>query len=649
MTISDEYFALLDHLGHTRPVRDLLGNEPDMVVLRHDVDHDLDLALEMAFWEQRHGHRATYFLLPSAPYWQDELLDEKILQLADYGHEVGLHLNGLAEWADGRVDDIEGRLRSSLSRLRAGGLEVIGSAAHGDRACYTHGVINNWVFAELEPDDPEHEDGLSAEGVPSPDPSFRIPYRSDVVTRTDGATFPLWSVSMDDLGLAYEAVRLPMDGYYSDSGGSWTRSPDPRTVDLSNGRHQVLVHPEYYRGPQRFVFVMSTARSGSKWVAAALARASSAESSHEHTLNHVLDDAGAEVRDHRTGPGFTSLLADREEVRRRIAQVRALREASERDHVECNVYLPHCLPELRSVYPFAHLVHLHREPGLVLRSLLNREWYDTPFDDRHAAIDVPGWDDLSQVERCGAYITAVTIDLWAARDDDLGLDDAVHDENAMIDTFARAGIAVHGRLLAPLWDEVVDPSTASFVDPIETWPSEQQARALTSIAHAVRLLGSRSSQPTPRTPADTIDDTLVDGLDDRAAVVGGRVQRDGPMSRFVTDGDRHAYLLIGGGVWNRLPDEFGWETHAEGWVRVDLDVTIRPSVPATVFGLTYGGDGALLTARRLGPLADGATSLAFRPRPDGTRWNVGIHVPASTEAAPSEVEITRVRVVHSTR
>jgi len=651
MTISDEYFALLDHLGQTRPVRDLLEDDPDMVVLRHDVDHDLDLALEMAFWEHRRGYRASYFLLPSASYWQDELLDEKVLQLTDYGHEVGLHLNGLAEWADGRVDDVQGRLRSGLATLRTAGVEVIGTAAHGDKSCYTHGVINNWVFSDLRPANPASEDGLSAEGVPSPDPAFRIPYPGDTITREDGATFALWSIPMADLGLAYEAVRLPMDGYYSDSGGSWSRSPDPMTVDLSTGRHQVLIHPEYYRGPQRFVFVLSTARSGSKWMANALARATNASVSHEHTLNHVLDEEGNEVTDHRTGAGFTGLLEDRVEVRRRIAQVRAVREDAGGDHIECNVYLPHCLDELREVYPEAALIHLHRDPMDVLRSLLNRQWYDTEYDDRHPSIAVEGWPGLTPVARCCAYINAINLDLLMAHADRLSLDQCNQEPSHLIGVLTAAGVAVHARLLKPALRVSVDATKDDWIGELDVWPAGDRQLAIRDLSHLRRALGyhgrpavapwpASTSQPHPRHQRP-----LFDGPPRSVSTTGGTLETKHEDARFITDGNRHAHLMLGGGAWHKTIAPYGWEVRIGEVVVVEAQVALSRPHPVTLFGLTYNEHGKLLSARRLAPLRDGPLTTAFRPRPDGAVFNLAVHVPRGDDSEGLVIHLSKIAAV----
>ena len=223
MTIKRSYFELLEHVGATVSLVELAQSphSKDLVGLRHDVGHDLDLALEMANLEHARGIRATYFLLHTATYVEDDLFIDKCLQLQDYGHEVGLHLNVLTPWFDGETDDPIGDLEAWLSRVRAAGVILNGSSAHGDRACYQHDFINYWIWSELRGKDPAgSEDGLTAEGVPMDDNNRCVSYPpSHSLMRGDGETFPLWSVSMESLGLSYEACRVPHDQYWSDSGG----------------------------------------------------------------------------------------------------------------------------------------------------------------------------------------------------------------------------------------------------------------------------------------------------------------------------------------------------------------------------------------------------------------------------------------------
>ena len=64
-------------------------------------------------------------------------------------------------------------------------------------------------------------------------------------------------------------------------------------------------------------------------------------------------------------------------------------EASRSDVAEVNIYLANFLVQLRTVFPEATFVHLSRDPVKVVNSLLNRNWYDTPEDQRHPRLKRP--------------------------------------------------------------------------------------------------------------------------------------------------------------------------------------------------------------------------------------------------------------------
>ena len=152
MSIKGEYFSYLNHFGRTVSVCELY-HQPEsdnLVALRHDIDYDLDLALEMAFWERENHCRATYYLLNTAKYWKDPLFLEKCLQLMDFGHEVGLHVNVLTEWMAGLVTDIRDHVLQLLAPLREAGIRISGISTHGDNSCYENHFINYWCFSELK-------------------------------------------------------------------------------------------------------------------------------------------------------------------------------------------------------------------------------------------------------------------------------------------------------------------------------------------------------------------------------------------------------------------------------------------------------------------------------------------------------------------
>jgi hypothetical protein len=60
------------------------------LILRHDVDYDLDKALELALIEREHGIHATYFLMVNSDMYN--VFNSNIVkELWVMGHKVGLH------------------------------------------------------------------------------------------------------------------------------------------------------------------------------------------------------------------------------------------------------------------------------------------------------------------------------------------------------------------------------------------------------------------------------------------------------------------------------------------------------------------------------------------------------------------------------
>lgn len=210
-----EYARFLDRLGGrvVAPMRDFARGEGDLA-LRHDVDSRLDSALELARLEHDRGLRATYFVLHTAPYWNDPGLVDELHRLQGLGHEVGFH-NDLVTLQRLEGIDAGAYLRQALARLRRGGIDVVGAAAHGSPWCHRLGFHNNYVFR----------------GWDEPVPGFPS---TEVPQKLDPAEF----------GLEYEAYHVPRDEYFSDSAFVDGRRAHPADLHLEPGKRTiVLVHP----------------------------------------------------------------------------------------------------------------------------------------------------------------------------------------------------------------------------------------------------------------------------------------------------------------------------------------------------------------------------------------------------------------------
>ncbi len=508
--IADRYRVLLEHLGPTVPVTALRGAvASDVIGLRHDIDHDLGVALDMSAMERDLGdRRATYFILHTHPYCDDDVFLDRLRQLADDGHEIGLHLDALGAWWRHETADPFGDLQRWLDRVRTAGIEVVASAAHGAKACYEGGFANHWIWSELRGDDPAAiMEGISAEGIRVDDPAFQLPYpTAHRIERADGAAIDLWSVSMSSLGIEHEACLIPVDGYWSDSGGDWKRSPDPMSKDLTHGRHQVLVHPWWWREPRRSTIVLSTARSGTKWLCERMRRGTSATVLHERLLNQHGSTTEPVAGLKRTAGDLVGLLDDADAITRLLETGLAGHGRTNRDVFEANVYLPHVDPELLRRDDVA-IVHLHRDPAKVVRSILERGWYDPSGDRRHPRFAVEGWDVMDRVERACVY--------WAETNRHLvdqfpnairvAVEDLQEDPARLLSFITRLGFTPHAGPLGAS-DEPVDRTNEWRIPPVDAWSDRDRGVFLRHCGPVAAMLGRTLAVGEVKAgPTSTID------------------------------------------------------------------------------------------------------------------------------------------------
>ena len=646
MTISARYLEYLDRLGPLVPLEALAADPTlDAIGLRHDVDHDLDYALDMAAAESDRGVRATYFLLHTAEYFKDPRFDIKVRQLSAYGHEIGLHLNLLTEWWDGEIDDIDHALSIQLERIRSLGVSVSGVSAHGDRRCYEKGFINYWCFRELLPDDPRgRENRLSAEGIPVSDPGYQIGYpQSAELRRPDGERLALWGISMAAHGLSYEASHLPVVSYYSDSGGGFTRTPDPLIAEPSAGPHQLLMHPIHWIAEPKRFFALSTARSGSTWLSHQVEQGSSIIGLHEHSLNHQLHD-GALVARKRTGVGLVSLLKDRDELRRLLADAAHWSQGLDRTVLEANVYLAHVRESLADAFPDAWAFHLVRNPELVVRSIVARGWYEDELDQAHPRFELPGWGLMSQFERCCWYVRLTSDALSQLNVPVVRLEDLVGSRERAVERLRDFGITLHPMLL----EGFEQPKNEGPQERAE-WSALEQWRFRSICGPLQEQFGYPPLSATTRPPERSVDprtlndvlpaaaqpelkETLVD-VESRWLHVG----LDRENSSWIPQPDRHSYLLLGGGTWARSTPDSGGPAYPRTTIRGSCTVESVGLGTPTLFVLEFDADGAQTHRRRIADL-DGQMDFAFKLSSATRRCNLAIY--CRREQLPQAFEVT---------
>lgn len=201
-------------------MRDVLDYAVDhrIIGMRHDVDNVIEPAVEFAIWEAERGYTSTYYILHTAPYWEDKhLLRESLYQIAGLGHEIGIHNNALAENSrTGRDPALI--LSDAIEELRSYGLTIRGTVAHGDHDCYGPDgkvrFVNDQIFSEcVRPDYGLYGDAISLR-------SFR---------------------------LDYDANWLNRGAYLSDSGGKWSHPFQETYAKFPfPGQLHMLVHPDWW-------------------------------------------------------------------------------------------------------------------------------------------------------------------------------------------------------------------------------------------------------------------------------------------------------------------------------------------------------------------------------------------------------------------
>lgn len=227
MTFTDRDLADLDRLlqraRDVAAMREIAaGNHrSDVIGLRHDIDDNRDsfpTAVELARWEAERGYRSTYYVLHTASYWDGPGFRDGLEEIALAGHEIGLHVNGLAEALKTGADP-HLTVLAALETLRGYGHAVTGAASHGDEICRPVGFVNYEQFTDCAKRD---------------DPTRTLVYQDRELTFVP---LPLAA-----FGLTYEAYHLPRAAYLSDTGGAWNQ---PREHDFQGQLH-VLMHPDWW-------------------------------------------------------------------------------------------------------------------------------------------------------------------------------------------------------------------------------------------------------------------------------------------------------------------------------------------------------------------------------------------------------------------
>jgi hypothetical protein len=225
--------TLLCHADAVVAMRDIHAGarSPDVIGMRHDVDNSFYPSVELARWEAERGYRSTYFILHDSPYWDEPGLQAGLDEIAELGHEIGIHTNAIAVSLRTGLDP-HMILDGAITRLRSWGHPVTGVVGHGDPLCYQARFVNDEQFLECAR------------------PEMGSPTRT---LRHDRVTLKLNPRSIREFGLEYESLRCaPRAMYLSDSGGRWNEPFDELADRFpAEGQLHILMHPDWWH--QAFV------------------------------------------------------------------------------------------------------------------------------------------------------------------------------------------------------------------------------------------------------------------------------------------------------------------------------------------------------------------------------------------------------------
>jgi hypothetical protein len=197
----------------------------DVIAIRHDCDNVIAPAVQLAEWEADRGYRSTYYVLHSAPYWQDKPTLQAALEvIAGCGHEIGLHNDALTVALLTGQDPAE-VIEEALADLRGYGHEIRSTVAHGHALCRVANYVNDemWIGCHR--------------------PDYGSPVRE---LEHEGRRVFITPRSLSAFGLDFDANWLPRGDYLSDSGGRWSQWDDAIGAFPARGQLHVLQHPDWW-------------------------------------------------------------------------------------------------------------------------------------------------------------------------------------------------------------------------------------------------------------------------------------------------------------------------------------------------------------------------------------------------------------------
>lgn len=208
--------------------------------MRHDVDVDINNAIEMAKLENKLNIPTTYFILHTADYYHpagdfsthNNTILSQMLQIQSLGHEIGVHNDLLTLQIVYNISPTL-FLKNELEWMRANGLNIYGSASHGSSYCHEYKYLNFYFFRYCS-------ENFSSEKY----------INKDFVIK-DQDTIWFEKADFSDFDLNYEGYFIGYTKYYSDVFlNSAGERDNPTKIDISTWKKGdkivILTHPIHW-------------------------------------------------------------------------------------------------------------------------------------------------------------------------------------------------------------------------------------------------------------------------------------------------------------------------------------------------------------------------------------------------------------------
>ena len=139
----EKFYLKIKSLGETVLFKDFDGGK--LFLIRHDVDFDLQLALDLALFEKEIGIKSTYFILTTCESYNvlAEKNKEILKKIISLGHEIGLHFDPTLY-----KNNLEDKVKKECSILSlAVGTEIKSISLHNPSVHGEYPMFHNMVNA----------------------------------------------------------------------------------------------------------------------------------------------------------------------------------------------------------------------------------------------------------------------------------------------------------------------------------------------------------------------------------------------------------------------------------------------------------------------------------------------------------------------